>query len=255
MAQALEKVRISGPPRLWIRHQSGAKRCPGCHYQILEHAVCTVIDEMGLEGEAMIITGVGCCSRTFLVTDFDAMFVPHGRAPDMATAVKRIRPDLTVFTWQGDGDCISIGTESLIAAANRAEKFTVLMINNANYGTTGGQAAPTTLLGQVTTTTPLARTPDTGYPAHVAELLSGIRGVVYSARTSLHTPANYQKTKGYLRKAFEKQKQGLGLSFVEVISACPVNWHVTPVQALKFIEEKMIAEYPLGEFKNVDKIA
>lgn len=256
MTQTLEKVKVSGGnPPLWKPHTYGSKRCPGCHYQTLERATCETLEELGLGGQAVIVTGVGCCARSYLVMDYDGIFAAHGRATDVATAIKRVRPELFVFTWQGDGDSIAIGTEGLINSAIRAEKITILMINNANYGTTGGQAAPTTLLGQTTTTTPGGRDNNTGYPAHVAELMAQFKGVAYSVRTSIHTPANFQKTKKYLKTAFEKQTKGIGLGFVEVLSACPSNWHLSPIDSLTFIEEKMIAEYPLGEFKNVDAIA
>jgi len=173
----------------------------------------------------------------------------------VATAIKRVlRDEPIVFTVQGDGDCVAIGAGSLFNAVARAERISVFMVNNANFGTTGGQLAPTTLMGQVTTTTPRGRTPAEGYPVHVPEVLVNFKGVAYAARGAVHTPANYQRTKRYLKTAFQKQIDGVGFSFVEILAACPPDWHMTPVESLRFIEEKMIPEFPLGEFKNVDRI-
>ena len=180
----------------------------------------------------------------------------HGRCPDAATGIKRIyhgRP--IVFTIQGDGDCIAIGTESLIHSGARSEKITVIMVNNGNYGTTGGQLAPTTVTGQVTTTTPEGRDPNRdGYPIHAAELVAQIKGTVYSARGAVNTPANFQRTEKYVKTAFQKQIDNVGFSFVEILSACPAGWRKTPLESLKWIEERMIPEFPLGEFKNIDRI-
>ena len=216
--------------------------------------MCELIEEMEMEDRAVGVAGVGCGFFFNLVMNIDGINTAHGRPPDVATGIKRARPDLLVFTIQGDGDCIAIGAGSLINAAARAERITVIMVNNGNYGTTGGQMAPTTLLGQVTTTTPQGRMPRTGYPIHVPELLSSIKGVAYCARGALNSPANYQRTKRYIRKALEKQLRDVGFSFVEVLSACPPTWHLSPVESLKWIEEKMIPEFPLGEFKDVEEI-
>jgi 2-oxoglutarate ferredoxin oxidoreductase subunit beta len=217
--------------------------------------LCEVIEELGIEEETIAITGVGCGFRNYLGFDLDGMCVPHGRAPDVATGIKRsLGGKPMVFTLQGDGDCIAIGAESLINAAARAERITVLMVNNANYGTTGGQLAPTTLMGQRTTTTPEGREPSAGYPIHTAELLASIKGVAYSARSAVNTPVNYQRTRRCLKTAFRKQLEDIGFSFVEILSACPPDWHLSPLDSLKWIEEKLIAEFPLGEFKNVPYI-
>ena len=256
MEGAINKTWVSGTPRLWVRHPVGGRHCTGCHHPLIERLIAETIEELGLEEDAILVVGVGCSVRAIAVLDIDNIYAPHGRPPDVATAIKRSlggRP--LVLTLQGDGDCIAIGAESLISAAARAEKITIIMINNANYGTTGGQMAPTTLLGQVTTTTPEGRDVSTGFPIHAPEFLADFKGVAYSARGTVHTPANYQRTKKYLKTALKKQVNKVGLSFLEIISACPVDWHLSPVDSLKFIEDKMLAEYPLGEFKNVEGVA
>lgn len=255
MAVIIEKEWIAGTPPLWVRHSAGAKQCPGCHHPLVERIVAEVLAEMGLEGKAIGVSGIGCSGRMFMVIPIDTVAAAHGRPPDVATGIKRsLDGKPFVFTIQGDGDAIAIGAGALINAAGRAEKITVLMNNNATYGTTGGQMAPTTLMGQVTTTSPAGRGPEMGYPIHVAELLVTIKGVCYSARGAVNTPANYQHTKKYIRTAFQKQMDGVGFSFVETLTACPPDWHMTPMQSLEFIEKKMIPEFPLGVFKNVDKI-
>ncbi len=198
---------------------------------------------------------MGCHTITGFLVDFDAVLVAHGRAPDVASAIKRtLWGEPIVVTIQGDGDCIAIGIESFIQAAARAERITIIMANNGTYGTTGGQMAPTTIMGQVTTTTPEGREEVHGYPIHAAELVAGITGVVYSARGALTTPANYQRTKKYVKNALQKQIDNVGFSFVEILTACPPNWHLPSLDCLGWIEEKMIPAFPLGEFKNVDRI-
>jgi 2-oxoglutarate ferredoxin oxidoreductase subunit beta len=213
-----------------------------------------VLEEMGLIGEAIAVPGVGCSSPLGALMEIDSIMTAHGRPPDVATAIKRILKYPLVFTIQGDGDCIAIGAGSLISAAIRGERITIVMLNNTNYGTTGGQMSPATMLHQRTTTTPSGREPElAGYPVHVAELLATFQGVAFTARSALNTPANFQRTKRYLKTAFEAQMEDKGLSFVEIIVACPPNWHLTPLESLKFIEEKVIPEFPLGEFKNIMK--
>lgn len=217
--------------------------------------IAEVLDELGIDGKTIAVIGIGCNGYISYALNIDRVLGAHGRAPDTATAIKRLRPDTIVFTSQGDGDCIAIGAGSFIAALTRGETITIVMCNNANYGTTGGQMAPTTLMGQVTTTTPKGRDAVMGgYPVHTAELAATFRGVAYSARSALNSPANYQRTKRYLKTAFQKQTDQAGLSFVEVLLACPTNWHLSPVESLKWIEEKMIPEFPLGEFKNIARI-
>lgn len=230
--------------------------CPGCHHPLANKAICDAVEALGLVGEVVAVWGVGCAAMGMATVNLDSISTAHGRALDVATGIKRaLRGKPLVFAVMGDGDCVAIGAEALFNAAARGEKVTGIMINNANYGTTGGQMAPTTLLGQVTATTPEGRSAEnTGFPVHVPEMLVPWKGVTYAARGSVHTPANFQRTKGYLEKAFKKQMDGVGFTFVEVVSACPSDWHMTPVDCLKFIEEKMLAEYPLGEFKDVDTI-
>jgi 2-oxoglutarate ferredoxin oxidoreductase subunit beta len=245
------KVKVWAPKRTLVMPLFG---CPGCQHPTIGRIIAEVLEELGLDGKAIEVIGIGCNSGVAML-NIDVIQGSHGGAPDMATAIKRLSPDSFVFTVQGDGDCIAIGAGSFIGALTRGEMITIIMCNNANYGTTGGQMAPTTLIGQKTTTTPGGRDAMTdGYPVHVAELAATFRGVKYSARGSLTSPANYQRTKKHIKIAFQKQLDHVGLSFVEILSACPANWHLTPVESLKWIEEKMIPEFSLGEFKNVDQV-
>ena len=229
--------------------------CPGCQIPLVGRLIAESLEELGVGHNAIMVGCVGCTGILIAGITLDKVSPAHGRGPDVATALKRIYPDKVLFTVQGDGDCVSIGAGSLVGALTRAEKFTVIMVNNTNYGTTGGQLAPTTLLGQVTTTCPEGRSATVeGFPMHAAEMVATFRGVAYSARGSLHTPAEYQRTKKYVKTAFQRQIDNVGTTFVEIIAACPVNWHKTPVEALAWIGEKVIAEFPLGEFKNVTHI-
>ena len=229
--------------------------CPGCQIPVVGRIVAESLEDLGIGDKSIMVGCVGCTGILIASLTLDRVSPAHGRGPDVATALKRIYPDSTVFTIQGDGDCIAIGAGPLIGALTRAEKITVIMVNNTNYGTTGGQLAPTTLTGQVTSTTPQGRSPDVeGYPVHTAEFVATFKGAAYSARGSLHTPADYQRTKKYVKTAFQRQREGAGFSFVEIITACPINWHMTPVQALTWIGEKVVSEFPLGEFKNVSHI-
>ena len=251
----LKKEKVAGRPDLWLRTANNPiPSCPGCHEPTTARAILEVLQEMGLTGETVMVLGVGCSFAFQSMIDLDYLCCAHGRPPDGATAVKRVlKGKPLVFTVQGDGDCIAIGAGALINAAARAENFTIIMLNNANYGTTGGQLAPTTPLGQVTSTTPQGRSTKEGFPVRVPELLATFDGVVYTARGAVNTPANYQKTRGYIKKAFQSQMAGQGLSFVEVLCACPPNWHMTPLDSLKWIEQTMIPQFPLGEFKDVQK--
>jgi 2-oxoglutarate/2-oxoacid ferredoxin oxidoreductase subunit beta len=214
------------------------------------------ITEMNVAGKAIMVMGIGC---TPLISKarvkINRIGGPHGPSPDVATGIKRVYPEALVFTVQGDGDLAAIGAGSLIGALNRGEKLTIFMINNANFGNTGGQMAPTTLIKQVTTTSSRGRSPETdGYPMRVAEFMASFKSVAYSARGSLVSPALYQKTKKYVKTAFQKQIDNVGLSYVECLASCPVNWRLSPLDSLKWIEESMMVEFPVGEFKNVDKI-
>ncbi len=247
---------FAGTPRLWVRAPVPIVFCPGCQHASALKILCELVDEMGIEGDTILMAGVGCSTMSAMLVDFDAGITAHGRPCDAASAVKRILGEKTVMvTWQGDGDAFAIGTEPTLHAAARGEKITTIMVNNGNYGTTGGQLAPTTIMGQVTTTSPEGRAEPQGYPIAVAELLANLRGVAYSARGALTSAANYQRTKRYMKTALQKQIDGVGYSFLEILSTCPPNWGLSPLDSIKWIEEKMIPEFPLGEFKNVDRIA
>jgi len=250
------KERVSGPPRLFKVELMGlVPKCPGCHYSLVERAILDVLEEMGLAGQAICVAGVGCDYVVSALIHIDAISTAHGYPPTIAGVMKRIHPHNLLFTIQGDGDCMAIGAGPIVNAVSRVEKITAIMVNNSHYAMTGGQLAPTTLLDQVTTTTPTGRDPSSeGFPVHAAELMACIRGTAFSARTSVHTPANYQRTKRYLKTAFQKQMDNIGFTFIEVLSACPTGWRLSPVDALNYIEEKMIPEFPLGEFKNVDRL-
>lgn len=229
--------------------------CPGCQIPLVGRIIAESLEELGVGDKALMVGSVGCTGILIASLNMDRVSPAHGRGPDVATALKRIYPNTVVFTVQGDGDCIAIGAGSLVGALSRGEKFTVIMVNNTNYGTTGGQLAPTTLIGQVTSTTPRGRDPDVeGYPMHAAEFVATFKGVAYSARGSLHTPADYRHTKNYVKTTFQRQLEKVGTSFVEIIASCPTNWHMTPVNSLRWIEEKIIPEFPLGEFRNVTHI-
>jgi 2-oxoglutarate ferredoxin oxidoreductase subunit beta len=222
----------------------------------VERIICEVVEELGIEGNVIGVTGIGCSALANFLWDFDSLKVAHGRPVDAATGVKRaLRGRPVVFTMQGDGDCIGLGGGALISAASRAERITVIMANNAVYGQTRGQMAPTTLLSQVTTTTPFGRDSELqGYPIHAAELVASIKGTVYSARMAVNNPANYQRTKKSLKIAFQKQMDDLGFTFLEVLEACPTLWRMSPIESLQWLENELMAEFPLGEFINVDKI-
>jgi 2-oxoglutarate ferredoxin oxidoreductase subunit beta len=224
--------------------------CPGCTHGVAHRLVAEVIDEMGLRERTIGVASVGCSVFAYNYFDFDFVQSPHGRAPAMATGVKRVLPDRVVFTYQGDGDMASIGMGEIVAAAGRGENITVIFINNANYGMTGGQMAPTSLPGQKTTTSPNGRDVETqGYPIRASELLSTLEGSAYVVRRSLHDPKNIRLAKKAIRMAFEVQMRGLGFSMVELLSSCPTNWGLTPAEALQFVEQKMVDFYPLNDFK------
>lgn len=251
----MAKKMVTGNPAIWVDPPGAAMYCPGCQHPVVHRVIAEVIEEMGIDGESICMLGVGCHAFVQVAWNIDMLSCAHGRALDSGTALKRLKPEAIVFTVQGDGDCIAIGAGAFVAAMTRAEKITTIMYNNTNYGTTGGQMAPTSLLGQITTTTPRGRDASVeGYPAHTAELAATFKGTVYSARGSVHTPANYQRTKKYIKTAFQKQIDGAGYSFVEVLVACPPNWHLPPVECLDRIENELIVEFPLGEIKNADKI-
>ncbi len=226
--------------------------CPGCTHGVAHRLVAEVLDELDLREKTIGIAPVGCAvfAYDFFNTDFQQ--AAHGRAPAVATGIKRVLPDSFVFTYQGDGDLAAIGTAEIIHAATRGENISVIFINNAIYGMTSGQMAPTTLLGQKTTTTPGGRDPKkAGYPLRITEMLALAPGAAYVARCSLHNVANIQKSKAAITKAFRMQVEKRGFSVVELLSSCPTNWGMTPAQSLKWIETNMIPVFPLGVFKDV----
>jgi 2-oxoglutarate ferredoxin oxidoreductase subunit beta len=252
----MERTLTAGKPRLWNRDIGRFPYCPGCQTPILERLLSEAIDELGIEHNTIGVTGVGCHARVCVPIDIDAVQSIHGRAIDVATGIKRALDGTPiVFTVQGDGDCSSIGGGALLGACSRCEKITIIMLNNNNYGTTGGQMAPTTLMGQVTTTTPEGRTPEYGYPLQIPEFLAHMKSVCYAARGALTTFAQYQRTKRYIKKALSKQMNNIGLSFVEVLVACPTNWRMTPRQAIKWIQNEVIPEFPLREYKDVNELS
>lgn len=223
--------------------------CPGCNHGIIHRLCAEVVEEMSLQKTTVGVGSVGCGVFSYDYFNFDGIGPSHGRSPAVATGVKRVLPDRLVFTYQGDGDLAAIGTTEMVHSAVRGENITIIFINNTLYGMTGGQMAPTTLMGQVTTTTPRGRSKQQGYPIKVAEMLATCEGSAYIARCAVFNPAQVIKTKKAIRKAFETQLAGLGFSLVEVLSACPTNWRMTPLQALKFVEEEMVKVFPLGEYK------
>ena len=224
--------------------------CPGCTHGVAHRLVAEVIDELGVRGRTVGIAPVGCAVLAYNYFTFDFQEAAHGRAPAMATGIKRVRPDLIVFTYQGDGDLASIGMGEIIHAANRGEKFTTIFINNAVYGMTGGQMAPTTMPGQRTTTSPFGRDiKDVGMPIKVSELLASLQTPAYITRQSVIKPKYIVKAKKAIKTAFEYQVERRCFSFVELVSTCPTNWGLTPVEAVKWAEETLIPYYSLGEFK------
>jgi 2-oxoglutarate ferredoxin oxidoreductase subunit beta len=224
--------------------------CPGCTHGVAHRLVAEVLDEMGLKERTIGVASVGCSVFAYNYFDCDFVQAPHGRAPAMATGIKRVLPDRIIFTYQGDGDLASIGTAEIVHAAARGENITVIFINNANYGMTGGQMAPTSLPGMKTTTSPNGRDVETqGFPIRAAEMLSTLDGSSYVVRRSLHDPKNTRMAKKAIRTAFETQARGLGFSMVELLSICPTNWGLTPVDSLKWIEDHMVPFFPIGDFK------
>lgn len=227
--------------------------CPGCTHGIIHRLVAEVLDELGIEGDTVGVSSVGCTYNNYEYFNCDMVQAAHGRAPAVATGLKRSLPGRAVFTYQGDGDLAAIGTAEIVHAATRGEKITTVFVNNAIYGMTSGQMAPTTLIGQVTTTTPFGRKPELhGFPVRVCEMLSTLEGAVYVERVAVNNVANVKKAKDAIRKAFRVQLAGLGFSIVEVLSTCPTNWGVSPAKALSWLEENMMAHYPLGNFKGKD---
>ena len=227
--------------------------CPGCTHGIVHRLVAEAIDALGVEDRTVGIAPVGCSVFAYNYFECDMIEAAHGRAPAVATGVKRTHPDNIVFTYQGDGDLAAIGTAETVHVATRGENLTIIFINNAIYGMTGGQMAPTSLIGQVTTTSPYGRDAKLqGNPIHVCEMLSTLDGVCYAERVAVNNPKNVLKAKKAIQKAFQNQIDKKGLSIVEVLSTCPTNWGMTPEESLKWVDEKMIPFYPLGVYKDKD---
>ncbi len=226
--------------------------CPGCFHSTMHKIIMEVVEEMGIEEDTIGVSPVGCSVFAYNYMDIDFQQAAHGRACAVATGIKRSLPDKFVFTYQGDGDLAAIGTAETIHSCNRGENFTIFFINNAIYGMTGGQMAPTTLEGQKTSTSPYGRDiKNVGHPLRMAEMVSQLPGVAYCERLVLNTPANVRKAKKSIKKAFEIQKQGLGMTFLEVVSNCPSGWKCSPVESLDFVGEDMLKYYPLGVKKDV----
>ncbi|MFA6665404.1 MAG: thiamine pyrophosphate-dependent enzyme [Armatimonadota bacterium] len=224
--------------------------CPGCTHGIAHRLVTEIIDELDVMDHTVAVCPVGCAVFMYEYLECDTIEAAHGRAPAVATGVKRCLPDRVVFTYQGDGDLAAIGTAEIVHAATRGENISVIFINNAIYGMTGGQMAPTTMLGQHSTTTPGGRQQArAGYPIKVCELLSSLEGVTYAARVSLTSPANVVKARKSIKTAFQRQIDRKGLSIVEILSTCPTNWGMTPLDAMAHIDKNMSLYYPLGVFK------
>jgi 2-oxoglutarate ferredoxin oxidoreductase subunit beta len=230
--------------------------CPGCTHGVAHRLIAEVLDEMDLREKTIGVAPVGCAVFAYNYFDCDFVEAAHGRAPAMATGVKRVLPDRIVFTYQGDGDLASIGMAEIMHAAVRGENITVIFINNAIYGMTGGQMAPTSLPGQKTTSSPNGRDVETsGFPVRMSEILATVDGAGYIVRRSLHDPKNIRQAKKAIRLAFEAQRRGLGFSMVELLSTCPTNWGLSPIQALQWVEEHMVPIYPLGDYKVVPAVA
>ena len=227
--------------------------CPGCTHGIVHRLIAEVMDELGIEGSTVGVSPVGCTYNNYEYFNCDMVQAAHGRAPAVATGIKRVNPENTVFTYQGDGDLAAIGTAEIVHAAARGEKISTIFVNNAVYGMTSGQMAPTSLIGQITTTSPFGRKPEIhGFPIKVCELLSTLEGAVYVERVSMHDIKNILNAKKAIKKAFKVQIAGLGFSIVEVLSTCPTNWGLDPVESLKWIQDRMIPQYQLGNFRGKD---
>jgi 2-oxoglutarate ferredoxin oxidoreductase subunit beta len=247
MGQALKKV-FDRPESLY---DTPFLYCPGCGHSVIHRLVAEAIDEMGLRGNTIAVFGVGCYCLAYRYMNMDWIYTLHGRSPAVATGIKRSLPDRLVFTYQGDGDLGSIGIAEAIHAAIRSENVSTVFVNNATYGMTGGQMAPTTLEGQVTTTSPYGRDPKkTGNPFRISEMFATIEGAKYVTRQSVHKPPLVIKAKRAIKKAFQLQMEGKGFSLVEVLSPCPSSWKMTPLQSVAWIEEKMIPVFPLGDLRD-----
>ena len=227
--------------------------CPGCTHGILHRLVAETIDELGVADKTIGVAPVGCAVFAYNYFNCDMYEAAHGRAPAVATGCKRVHPDACVFTYQGDGDLASIGAAEIVHAATRGEKITVIFVNNSIYGMTGGQMAPTSLIGQKTTTSPFGRSQEVnGNPIRVSEMLATLDGPAYIERVSLHDVKHVMAAKKAVKKAFEYQLAGKGFTLIEALSTCPTNWGLTPLEAAKWLETNMIPQYPLGVFRDID---
>ena len=227
--------------------------CPGCTHGIIHRLVAEVLDELDIEGDTIGVAPVGCSYNNYEYFNCDVQQAAHGRAPAVATGIKRVHPDKYVYTYQGDGDLAAIGTAEIVHAAARGEKITTIFVNNAIYGMTSGQMAPTTLIGQVTTTSPYGRKPEVhGYPISVSEMLATLEAAAYIERVAVNNVKNINNAKKAIKKAFQVQKAGLGFSFVEILSTCPTNWGLSPIESMKWLEDNLMTHYPLGVFKGKD---
>lgn len=225
--------------------------CPGCGHGIIHNMLGELIDEFGIQQETILVAPVGCAVMAFLYFKMDGCEAPHGRVPAVATGIKRVHPDKTVLAYQGDGDLLAIGMAETIHAANRGENITVIFVNNANYGMTGGQMAPTTLPGQKTKTTPQGRDTQTeGFPIKACELINTLEAPVFIERCSVHNVAHIVKTKRALKKGLQYQIEKKGYSFIEVLSQCPTNWGKTPVESIQWVEKEMVPYYPVGNLRD-----
>lgn len=225
--------------------------CPGCTHGIINRLVAEVIDELGQEGNTIGIAPVGCSVTAYNFFECDMQEAAHGRAPAVATGIKRVLPDRLVFTYQGDGDLAAIGTAETVHAAARGENISIIFVNNAIYGMTGGQMAPTSLVGQITQTTPYGRKVENqGYPIKMSEMLATLKGAVYIERTAVDSVANIKKTKAAIKKSFQCQLDRKGFSMVEVLSTCPTNWGMNPAEAMQWLRDHMMPEYPLGVYRD-----
>ena len=230
--------------------------CPGCMHGTAFKVIGEVLEELGVDDRASCVLAIGCCGLAQEAVSYDMATAPHGRSAAAATGLKRTNPDTLVFTYQGDGDLASIGLAETIHAANRGENITVIFINNGIYGMTGGQMAPTTLVGMKATTAPGGRDPKLhGYPLHMSEIINQLTAPVYIERVSFNNPANARKAKAAIRKGFQNQLDGRGYSFIEVMTSCPTNWGLSPEKSLAFLEEKMMQEFPLGVLRDKSKEA
>ena len=228
--------------------------CPGCMHGTVFKLIGEVMEELGIVDKSTCVLGVGCCGLAMEYITYDNTTSPHGRACAVATGIKRSTPDAVVYTYQGDGDLASIGLAETMSAANRGENITVIFVNNGIYGMTGGQMAPTTLVGMKATTAPQGRDPkEHGYPMHMCEILNQLTAPYYLERTSCNNPANVNKTKAAIKKAFQNQLDGKGFSMVEIVTSCPTNWGLDHIEALDFLENNMLKEFPLGVVRDKSK--